>query len=43
MTVRDLKTILSTVAAKSFSDDMVPEVQSVFPEYTPIDRTSMNS
>ncbi len=36
-------TILSTVAAKSFSGDMVPEVQSVFPEYTPIDRTSMNS
>lgn len=36
-------TILSTVAAKSFSGAMVPEVQSVFPEYTPIDRTSMNS
>jgi nicotinamidase-related amidase len=36
-------TILSTVAAKTFSGDMVPEVQSVFPEYAPIDRTSMNS
>jgi nicotinamidase-related amidase len=36
-------TILTTVAAKSFSGDMVPEVQSVFPEYVPIDRTSMNS
>ncbi|WP_053572655.1 hydrolase [Caballeronia cordobensis] len=36
-------TILTTVAAKSFSGDMVPEVQSVFPEYQPIDRTSMNS
>jgi nicotinamidase-related amidase len=36
-------TILTTVAAKSFSGDMVPEVQSVFPEQTPIDRTSMNS
>jgi nicotinamidase-related amidase len=36
-------TILTTVAAKSFSGDMLPEVQSVFPEYTPIDRTSMNS
>lgn len=36
-------TILTTVAAKSFSGDMVPEVQSVFPEYAPIDRTSMNS
>jgi nicotinamidase-related amidase len=36
-------TILTTVAAKSFSGDMVPEVQSVFPDYAPIDRTSMNS
>lgn len=36
-------TILTTVAAKSFSGDMVPEVQSVFPDYVPIDRTSMNS
>jgi nicotinamidase-related amidase len=36
-------TILTTVAAKSFSGDMVPEVQSVFPEQAPIDRTSMNS
>ncbi|ABE33600.1 isochorismatase family protein [Paraburkholderia xenovorans LB400] len=36
-------TILTTVAAKSFSGDMVPEVQSVFPEYVPVDRTSMNS
>jgi nicotinamidase-related amidase len=36
-------TILTTVASKTFSGDMVPEVQSVFPEYAPIDRTSMNS
>jgi nicotinamidase-related amidase len=36
-------TILTTVAARSFSGDMVPEVQSVFPEQAPIDRTSMNS
>lgn len=36
-------TILSTVAAKSFSGDMLPEVQSVFPEFVPIDRTSMNA
>jgi nicotinamidase-related amidase len=36
-------TILTTVAAKSFSGDMLPEVQSVFPNYVPIDRTSMNS
>jgi nicotinamidase-related amidase len=36
-------TILSTVAAKSFSGDMLPEVQSVFPDFAPIDRTSMNA
>jgi nicotinamidase-related amidase len=36
-------TILSTVAAKTFSGDMLSEVQSVFPEYVPIDRTSMNA
>jgi nicotinamidase-related amidase len=36
-------TILSTVAAKSFSGDMLPEVQSVFPQFVPIDRTSMNA
>ncbi|ANB76546.1 hydrolase [Paraburkholderia phytofirmans OLGA172] len=36
-------TILSTIAAKSFSGEMVQEVQAVFPEQTPIDRTFMNS
>jgi nicotinamidase-related amidase len=36
-------TILSTIAAKSFSGEMVPELQAVFPEQTPIDRTFMNS
>jgi nicotinamidase-related amidase len=36
-------TILSTVAAKTFSGDMLSEVQSVFPECVPIDRTSMNA
>jgi nicotinamidase-related amidase len=39
----NVPTVLSTVAAKSFSGDMIPEVQAVFPEYVPIDRTSMNS
>jgi nicotinamidase-related amidase len=36
-------TILSTVAAASFSGPMIPEVTSVFPDYTPIDRTSINA
>src|ERR1700693_701319 len=36
-------TILSTIAAHTFSGEMVPEVQSVFPEQVPIDRTWMNS
>jgi nicotinamidase-related amidase len=36
-------TILTTVAAKSFSGPIFPELQAVFPEVKPIDRTSMNS
>lgn len=36
-------TILTTVAAKSFSGPLIPELQAVFPAQTPIDRTSMNS
>jgi nicotinamidase-related amidase len=36
-------TILSTIAADSFSGHLIAEVQSVFPEQKPIDRTSMNS
>src|SRR5260370_37185200 len=36
-------TILTTVAADSFSGHLLPEIQSVFPEMKPIDRTSMNS
>jgi len=36
-------TILTTVAAKSFSGPLFPSVQAVFPEQTPIDRTTMNS
>lgn len=36
-------TILSTVAAKTFSGDMIPEVTAVFPGYEPIDRTSINA
>jgi nicotinamidase-related amidase len=36
-------TILTTVAAKSFSGAIFPEVQAVFPDQAPIDRTTMNT
>jgi nicotinamidase-related amidase len=39
----NVPTILSTVAAKSFSGSMIPEVTSVFPDHEPIDRTSINA
>jgi nicotinamidase-related amidase len=36
-------TILTTVAAESFSGPLFPELQAVFPGLKPIDRTTMNS
>jgi nicotinamidase-related amidase len=36
-------TILSTVAAESFSGAMIPEISSVFPGQIPVDRTSINA
>jgi nicotinamidase-related amidase len=36
-------TILSTVAAESFSGAMIPEVTGIFPGRVPIDRTSINA
>jgi nicotinamidase-related amidase len=36
-------TILSTVAAESFSGAMIPEVSNIFPDRVPIDRTSINA
>jgi nicotinamidase-related amidase len=36
-------TILTTVASKTFSGPIFAPVQAVFPEQTPIDRTTMNS
>ena len=39
----NVPTILSTVAAKSFSGSMIPEVTSIFPDFEPIDRTSINA
>jgi len=35
--------VLSTVETKSFSGNMWPQIQAVYPEQAPIERTSMNS
>lgn len=35
--------VLSTVETKSFSGNMWPQVQAIFPHQTPIERSSMNS
>src|SRR5277367_4256740 len=36
-------TILTTVAAKEFSGPLIPQIQAVFPEQVPINRSTMNS
>lgn len=36
-------TIFTTVAAKSFSGPMIPQLQAVHPDQKPIDRSTMNS
>ncbi|GAB5412445.1 MAG: hydrolase [Congregibacter sp.] len=41
--VFDVPTILTTVAEESFSGPLFPEIKAVFPEQTPIDRTTMNT
>ncbi|MDR3491336.1 MAG: hydrolase [Gammaproteobacteria bacterium] len=41
--VFNVPTVLTTVAAKSFSGPLIPQLQSVFPDQKPIDRTTMNS
>ncbi|MEW6486767.1 MAG: hydrolase [Thermodesulfobacteriota bacterium] len=41
--VFQVPTILTTVAAESFSGPLVPELQAVFPDQKPIDRTTMNA
>jgi nicotinamidase-related amidase len=41
--VFDVPVVLSTVETKSFSGNMWPQIQAVFPEQTPIERSSMNS
>jgi nicotinamidase-related amidase len=39
----NVPTILTTVAEKSFSGPMFPQIRTVFPEQKIIDRTTMNS
>jgi nicotinamidase-related amidase len=41
--VFDVPVVLSTVETKSFSGNMWPQIQAVFPNQAPIERTSMNS
>jgi nicotinamidase-related amidase len=41
--VFEIPVVLSTVETKSFSGNMWPQIQAVFPTQTPIERTSMNS
>nr|WP_272210243.1 hydrolase [Marinicella sp. W31]MDC2876108.1 hydrolase [Marinicella sp. W31] len=39
----EVPTILTTVAADSFSGAIFPEIQAVYPDVAPIDRTTMNA
>ncbi len=41
--VFDVPVVLSTVETKSFSGNMWPQIQAIFPNQQPIERTSMNS
>src|SRR5947207_3120970 len=41
--VFDVPVVLSTVETKTFSGHMWPQIQAVFPNQQPIERTSMNS
>jgi nicotinamidase-related amidase len=39
----DVPVILTTVAARTFSGALLSEIQAIFPDQVPIDRTTMNS
>src|SRR5437870_5218198 len=41
--VFDLPVVLSTVETKSFSGILWPQIKAIFPNYTPIERSSMNA
>lgn len=39
----NVPTVLTTVAAKDFSGPLMPQIQAVFPDLPPINRSTMNS
>ena len=41
--VFNVPAILTTVESKSFSGNIWPQIQAVFPDQTPIERSTMNS
>jgi nicotinamidase-related amidase len=41
--VFNVPAVLTTVASKTFSGEIFPQIQAVFPESQPIDRTTMNA
>jgi nicotinamidase-related amidase len=41
--VFDVPVVLSTVETRSFSGNLWPQIQAVFPNQAPIERSSMNS
>jgi nicotinamidase-related amidase len=41
--VFDVPVVLSTVETKSFSGNMWPQIQAIYPDKAPIERSSMNS
>ena len=41
--VFNVPVVLSTVETKSFSGNMWPQIQAIYPDRTPIERSSMNS
>jgi len=41
--VFDVPVVLTTVETKSFSGNLWPQIKAIFPNYTPIERSSMNS
>lgn len=41
--VFDVPVILTTITAQTFSGPLLPEIQALFPDQVPIDRTTMNS
>src|SRR5438046_2963943 len=41
--VFDLPIVLSTVESKAFSGYLFPQIQAVFPDTAPIERTTMNA